>query len=198
MADKASYLVAEDPAVDLQIAEAEVQELEDYILSDVLYRPLIVRASSGDLNLQMTGGDLLTRLHRLRSQRQQLLPDLQTRVDTVDQAARRIIYSLRTRFHARLQREMKARLDSLKWFLDDCGQDRQRCRVEYPFEVRNRQRIEEILKESEGDLPEELKNYLRTIDQRVRVLTHATDFIWDAQLQEAFPRQPYWYLYASP
>jgi len=198
MAARTSYLVAEDPSVDLQIAEAMTAELEDYIVKDDLYRTLIVRIPGADQNLQMTGGDLLSRLHRLQSVRSELSPDLQTRVDAVDKKARDIIYSLRTRFHDRLQREMKARLDSLKWFLDDCGQDMQRCRTEFPFEMRNRQRIEEILKELGSEVSEELITRQRAIDQRIRTFTHGADFVWDSRLQSAFPRSPYWYLYASP
>lgn len=198
MATKTSYLVAEDPAVDLQIAEAMVQELEEYIIKDDLYRTLIVRTKSGDQNLQMTGGDLLTRLHRLQGERSQLSPDLQARVDAVDKAARDTIYSLRTRFRDRLQRELKARLDSLKWFLEDCAREPQRCRAEFPFEMRNRQRIEEIVKEAGEDISEELKAYLRTVDQRIRMIAHGTEFTWDERLKEVFPRQPYWYLYVTP
>ncbi len=198
MALKTSYLVAEDPNVDLQIAEAMTAELEDYIIKNDLYRTLIVRIPGADQNLQMTGGDLLSRLYRLQSVRSQLAPDLQSRVDAAVAQANKIIYSLRTRFHDRLQREMKARLDSLKWFLDDCGTDLNRCRAEFPFEMRNRQRIEELLKELGSDVSAELTGTLRAIDQRIRNVTHSTDFTWDTRLKEIFPRSPYWYLYVSP
>ena len=38
---------------------------------------------------------------------------------------------------------MKARLDSLRWYLTSARKI-VKCRTEYPFEIRNRQRIEEI------------------------------------------------------
>lgn len=198
MAARTSYLLAENPAVDLQIAEAMTAELEDYIIKDDLYRTVIVRIPGDDHNLQMTGGDLLTRLRRLTAVRDQLAPDLQARVDTVDATARKVIYSLRGRFHDRLKREMKARLDSLKWFLEDCATEPQRCRAEFPFEMRNRQRIEEILRELDGELPSELKQALQAIDHRIRMVTHPSSFIWDERLETVFPRHPYWYLYVSP
>lgn len=195
---KTSYLVAEDPEDDLRIVEAMVQELEDYIIKNDLYRTLIVHMADGDQKLKMTGGDLLTRLHRLRSIRDQLTPEQQPRFDAAEKMARATIYSLRTRFHDRLKREIKARLDSLKWFLDDCAQDPRRCRAEFPFEMRNRQRIEEALKEVDGDISEDLQSALRGIDQRIRMIAHSGDFTWDERLKSAFPRQPYWYLYVSP
>lgn len=198
MTTRIAYLVAGDPVDDLIIAEATVQELEEYLVKDDLYRTLIVHLPSGDQKLQVTGGDLLTRLHRLKAVRDQLSPDLQTRLDAVEAKARETIYSLRSRFHDRLRREMKARLDSLKWFLDDCAAEPRRCRAEFPFEMRNRQRIEEILKELEGNISPELQNLLQGIDHRIRMVTRAGDFVWDKRLQPAFPPQPYWYLYVTP
>jgi hypothetical protein len=61
----------------------------------------------------MSGGDLLTRLHRLQVARNQLPPDIQSRIDAVVKNAQSTIYSLRTRFHDRLRREVKTRVDSL-------------------------------------------------------------------------------------
>lgn len=198
MTTRISYLVAGEPVEDLLIAEAMAQELEDYLVKDDLYRTIIVNLPRGDQKLQVTGGDLLTRLHRLKAVREELSPDLQARLDAVETSARETIYSLRSRFHDRLRREMKARLDSLKWFLDDCTAEPNRCRAEFPFEMRNRQRIEEILKEVGDTLSPELQTQLQGIDHRIRIVTRASDFIWDKRLQPVFPPQPYWYLYVRP
>ena len=148
--------------------------------------------------LQMTGADLLTRLHRLQAERNMLSPAEQARLDAVKTLADTTITSLRTRFLERLQREIKARLDSLKWFLDDCQVDSQRCRVEFPFEMRNRQRIEEALKMLDNQLPETLQSYLNQIDTRLRQVGRPTNFIWDERWESIFPPQPYWYLYLRP
>jgi len=195
---KTSVLVAASPADDLLITEAMAQELEDYIVKDDLYRNIVVRTSEGDQRLQMTGGDLLTRLHRLQAVRAQLSPDQQTRLDAAQKSATATIYSLRTRFHERLQRELKARLDALNWFLGDFAQDRARARTDFPFEMRNRQRIEEIMQELGSDLAPEMKSGVSQIDNRIRMLTGAGSFIWDEQLKPAFPANPYWYLYVTP
>ena len=93
---------------------------------------------------------------------------------------------------------MKSRLNSLRWFIDDCRQDRKRCRSEFPYEIRNRQRIEEILKVLGTDLDADLAAQLRQIDERIQYMTVAGDFIWDEKLQPLFPRGVYWYLYVLP
>ena len=195
---KTSILMAQDPATDLLIVEAMADELEAYIVANELYRTLSLRTAEGTQTLQMTGADLLTRLYRLQGERHLLLPADQARLDAIQNRVDNTIYSLRTRFLERLQREIKARLDSLKWFLDDCLADRQRCRVEFPFEMRNRQRIEEALKMMSYQLPEAQQSFLRQIDARIRQVALPGEFLWDERWKAIFPPHPYWYLYVRP
>ncbi len=195
---KDSYLLAEEPAVDLAVAEAMAAELEEYLVKDDLYRTVIARTPRGEIRVRMTGGDLLSRLLRLQGERDRLTPEEQARLDALQQQVDSVIYSLRHRFHERLQREMKARLDSLRWFLDECREDRARCRAEFPFEMRNRQRIEEILKQLGDQVPQELTEALRAVDQRIRQYAQPSDFIWDERLKPIFTPHPYWYLYVRP
>ena len=193
-----SHVLAEDPAVDLALAAAMTAELEEYIVKSDLYRTVIARTPRGDEKITMTGGDLLTRLHRLQGERARLTPAQQQELDEVSRQAEATISSLRSRFHALLRRELKARVDALRWFLDDCTGDPKRCRANYPYEIRNRQRIEEILKRVDTELDDEEREMLGALDQRLRMLTHGTDFLWDENLASIFPPSPYWYLYAVP
>lgn len=193
-----NYVLAEDPAVDLALVQAMAEELEDYLVKDDLFRQMTVRTPAGDQRPQMSGSDLLVRLHRLHGEREKLTPAQQTALDQVQASVDVTIRSLRTRFHDRLERDMKSRLNSLRWFIDDCRQDRKRCRSEFPYEIRNRQRIEEILKVLGTDLDADLAAQLRQIDERIQYMTVAGDFIWDEKLQPLFPRGVYWYLYVLP
>ena len=196
---KASYLLAEEPAIDLAVVAAEIRNLEEYIIKDEVYRTVIASTPGGDRNLQMTGGDLLARLYRLQQQRTELTDAQQSELETLQSQADKIIKSLRTRFHGLAEREVKTRLNSIAWFLDDCASDQKRCRTEFPFEIRNRQRIEELLKQfGEGGLSEELATQLKSIDQRIRISTRASEFVWDARIEPFFPKSPYWYLYVLP
>ncbi len=195
---QSSHVLAADPAVDLAIVQAMVDELEEYIIKDDLYRTVFARTPRGDEKLTMTGGDLLTRLHRLQGDRESLSPEQQAALDVVQSQADSVIYSLNTRFNQRLARELKARLDSLQWFLDECAEDRRRCRTNYPFEIRNRQRIEEILKRIGDDLTDAQRARLREIDRRIEQGTTGRDFVWDENLQSVFPSDRYWYLYRLP
>ena len=195
---KSNYVLAEEPAVDLAVLEAFAAELEEYIIKDELYRTVRVHVPAGDQMIQMSGGDLLTRIFRLSAERARLTPEQQARFDAARGAAEKTIYSLRTRFHQRLQREVKARLDSLNWFLDECSSDPARCRGEYPFEIRNRQRIDAIVSELGADLAPELKTQISRIDERIRMIVRPANFAWDTRLEGVFPRTRFWYLYVSP
>jgi len=196
---RTSYLLGEDPATDLIVAQTMVDELEDYILQGEVYRTITVAgAISGDPRIQMSGGDLLTRFHRLQGQRDQLSAAEQSRLDMLQEQANGVMNTHRTGFHDHLQREMKTRLNSIKWFLDDGHEDPQRSRIDFPFEMRNRQRIEEILKVLGDDLPTDLATTLKAIDQRIQKVAYGAPFIWDEGLESVFPRSPYWYLYLLP
>lgn len=195
---KSNYVMFVPPAVDLAVLEAESAELQDYIVAGELYRTVHVRTPEGTQTVQMSGGDVLNRIFRLAGETERLTPEEQRRFAAVRAAVEQTIYSLRTRFHALLNREVKARLDALNWFLDDAVADPKRARGEYPFEIRNRQRVEVILRQLGGELLTELKQQLGRIDGRIRILAQPTGFIWDSQLEPIFPHNPFWYLYVNP
>ena len=189
------HIMAVDPGVDLAILQAMTDELEEYLVNDELYRTVITHTPAGDRKLTMTGASLLSVLWRLQGERDDLPTQQREWLDSVAAQVKEITKSLKTRFHARLLREMKARLGGLNWYLDDCSDDNRRCRANYPFEIRNRQRIEEIVKAVGDDIPDDLASQLRAIDGRIRQYAKPAEFIWDKRLEKIFPRDPYWYLY---
>lgn len=193
-----SHVLAESPAVDIAVLGAEIDELEDYIIADEVYRTVRVVTPSGAQMVQMSGGDMLTRLFRLQGERERLPVDQRSQVKDLALRAESTAYSLRTRFHDLLQREMKTRIDSLNWFLDDVMGDPKRARAEYPYEIRNRQRIDAIAAELGDDLAPALKSELHRVDERIRLIVRPAEFVWDESLAPIFPRERFWYLYTSP
>ena len=194
---RSSYLMAEDPQNALAILTAMADELEYYLTNDELYHTLIVRAPGGDQNLKMTIGDMLTRVRQLQNED----VDLQSLKEKIAAALTQIDVTrreLHTRMQERMAREVASRLNNLQWFLDDCVEDQQRCRIDFPFEMRNRQRIEELMAALDGRLDETNQKRLEAIDTRIRQMTRNTDFLWDERLKSIFPPAPYWYLYVSP
>jgi hypothetical protein len=193
-----SRVLAETPEIDLAVLAAEIEELEEYIVKGEVYRTLRVPTPSSVQQVQMSGGDVLTRLFRLEGERESLPVEQRSRVRDLVLQARSTIYSLRTRFHDLLKREIKARIDSLNWFLDDVLGDPKRARTEYPYEIRNRQRIAVMVDELAENFTSELKGELKRVDERIRLIVQPTSFAWDSRLESLFPRERFWYLYVSP
>lgn len=195
---KLSTTVAADPATDLAIVQEMVNEFRDYILGEEVYRTLVIRTHLGEERVQSSGGDLLARLHKLQAQQAQLAPEQAQALADVQRQLDEVKRDFKTAFHDLLVREVKARLNSLKWYLDECQEDRRQCRIQYPFEIRNRQRIAEIWKEIAGDAPEGLRGQIDAIDRRIRAMATPAPFVWDERVKEVYPQSDYWYLYILP
>ena len=202
MASRLSTVIAAAPETDLAVVEAMAAQFESYIMRGEVYRTVVVPASAeggiGERPVQSSGGDVLARLHKLAAQSDSLSPEqkqaLATAKTQIDTAAGR----LPSHYRALLLREARARLNSLNWFLDDCNENRRECRVQYPFEIRNRQRIAEIHKALEANSADAVATQLASIDQQLQSMLTSGDFIWESSVAHVYPRQEYWYLYGLP
>ncbi|MBX3052212.1 MAG: hypothetical protein KF753_12090 [Caldilineaceae bacterium] len=198
MSSKLSTTVAATPAEDMAVVREMANEMQDYLMGEEVYRTLIVVTAQGEERIQSSCGDLLARLHKLEglnklltaAQRDELV-SIRRRLDATTQ-------SLQARYQGLIVREIRARLNSLQWYLDDCDEDPKACRVQYPFEIRNRQRIAEMLKALGDRKPADLQGEVDAIDRRLRDMTTGADFVWDKRVQTVYPQDEYWYLYALP
>ncbi|MFQ5856561.1 MAG: hypothetical protein ACE5LU_13060 [Anaerolineae bacterium] len=190
----------QDPKVAFEIAEAMVEEFEDYLLGNSLYRQLMVKTSAGHRMPKMSAGSLLERLHdlthaeetgQLTLEQAHQLADL---TDAVDQLADRYAPAYRQK----LVRELKSQIDSWRWFMQDCLDDRLRCQDEYPFEVWIRNRIELLMDTLNDRAPADLRSRLRKLDHDLRRVFAPGEFIFDRRLQDRHPRDRYWWLYGRP
>ena len=199
MATRLSTVIAAAPETDLAVIAAMAAQFESYILRGEVYRTVAVPASShGEERIQSSGGDLLARLHKLSAQSDLLTPAQKQALAEAGAQIKATTKRLPSHYQALLLREARARLNSLNWFLDDCQENRRECRVQYPFEIRNRQRIAEIGKALDAASAKALAAQLDAIDQRLRRLTGGGGFVWDASVAHVYPRSEYWYLYALP
>ena len=203
MASRLSTVMAAAPETDLAVAAAMAAQFESYILKGEVYRTVVVptpgdRKEAGERPVQSSGGDVLARLHKLAAQSKSLSPEQrQTLAEAkaqIDTATGR----LPSHYQTLLLREARARLNSLNWFLDDCSENRRECRVQYPFEIRNRQRIAEIGKALEACSADALTTQLASVDQRLQGMLTRGEFVWEAKVAHVYPREEYWYLYGLP
>ena len=202
MATRLSTVIAATPETDLAVVGAMAAQFESYVLRGEVYRTVAVPASTqGEERIQSSGGDLLARLHKLSAQSDVLTPSQKQALSEARAQIEATVGRLPSHYQALLLREAKARLNSLNWFLDDCQENRLECRVQYPFEIRNRQRIAEIGKALEAASAKALADQLDAIDQRLHRLTGVgagDNFVWDTSVAHVYPREEYWYLYTLP
>ncbi len=149
---KSNYVMAEDPTVDLAVLDAETAELEAYIVKDELYRTVQVQTPGGTQMIQMSGGDLLTRINRLSAESDQLTLDLRTHFDCHAPAGRADNLQPANPLSSVAQPGSQSAARQPQLVPGRQCRRSQTARSEYPFEIRNRQRIEVILQALQGDL----------------------------------------------
>ena len=130
----------QDPTLALKLVEAMVDEFEDYLLEDSLYRQLRVKTSSGDRMPNMSAGSLLEVLQDLRraEEKGELTSEQARQLAELTDDFQRLVDRHAAAYREKLTRELKSQIDSWRWFLQDCRQNPSQCREEYPFEVRVR------------------------------------------------------------
>lgn len=198
MSSRLSTTVAATPSEDMAVVREMVNEWQDYLLGNDVYHTLVVVTSQGEERIQSSCGDLLARLHKLDGQSKLLTPAQREELASIQRRLDATTKAMQSRYRSLVEREVRARLNSLQWYLDDCEEDPKGCRVQYPFEIRNRQRIAELMKALGDALPADIQSETNAIDRRLREMTAGTEFVWDRRVKDVYPREEYWYLYVLP
>ncbi|MCX8025504.1 MAG: hypothetical protein N3A60_09905 [Thermanaerothrix sp.] len=183
---------------DLAFFQAAVPDLEDYILSPVLFWPLNLRIGHPipeDLN-RLTIGNLLLAQARLtaypwpESQHRQLTHLTQQ------------IQHIRERWQANWQKkaaqEIPTRLNLWKQALAEVfDASTPASSAIWAHQVRHRAILHFLFQEvptvesGHGEM-------LTALDQRLRSLKPLNGFLWEAEIQAAFPPDTFWFLYILP
>lgn len=177
---------------------AMADALEYYLIEGNIFRTVMVRRPQGLDRITMSIGELLTSINTLRAKQAALSAEQNAQLMSIVASIDQTREQMHTMFHDMIIREIMSRLDTINWFLHDCENNKADCRVSFPAEIRNRQRIEEMIKALGSELAEDVTERIDRIDQRVRQITHPADFIWAQEVKEIYPQKPYWYLYLLP
>lgn len=174
---------------------AALRLLENYLLAKDLYWPIGVKAPIGNAPYpQLTVGNLLLFLQRLRAYL--LTNDQQAELTRIEQQ----LYSLQTHWRVAWEekslREFSARLKLWRDFLEEYRGSPENHVDRYHYEV-NRRVLLELLIPQSGKLPSPEVEMLRGLDSLLFARFIPGDFIWEIDLINNFPPQPYWYLYGT-
>jgi uncharacterized protein YicC (UPF0701 family) len=170
--------------------------LEYYLAEGNIFRIVMIHSAHGLERMTMSVGELLTLLNILKAMRPTLTAEQKLRLDkilaTIEQANKKLSTSIQDM----IVREIMSRLDRINWFLHDCENKKEGHHVAFPAEIRNRQRVEELVKALNDPMAESVTQRIARIDQRLRNVTHKSDFIWPVETKIIYPEESYWYLYA--
>jgi len=166
---------------DLQFLTEALPELQAYLLSNELFWPL------SDFLPRLTIGSVLLALARCEITHPVEAQKLWTQVEAV-----------RTRWQVawenKAARETASRLRLWLQFLSNCVNTPEKHADAYSTEVRGRVILEMLLRDR-PDAPE--KSSLANTDALLRSRLRSGEFIWDVELQVAFPESDFWFLYGS-
>ena len=195
MTDELERLIARDSA----LCAAMADELEAYLKSSELFWEPDRRRFAGVELPKLTLGGLLLAMRRLETLRQRLSPDPS---QTLARIGRELSFhraQWRLRYQNKLARDLRSRLDTWAWYLEDCQQHRETAIVHYPRQVETRAKIDLLLDEAlEAGLDSEpFRERLVNLDERLRSVFGPGEFCWMEPLTGGFPSERFWYLYGQ-
>ncbi len=180
---------------DLRYLQAGLEQLESYLLSKDIYRPIGIQAARGETPYpQLTLGWLLLTRQRLQALAQ--LSAERTELERLVQKLDTLRAHWRTAWGTKAQLEFRARLNLWRDFLEEYRADPAANSDRYSYEV-NRRLLLELLAAEAGQLPDAEQAALFGLDEWLRVILVPGAFIWEPLLKSSFPSPTYWYLYGN-
>ncbi|MEL7236509.1 MAG: hypothetical protein AAGK74_18540 [Chloroflexota bacterium] len=185
---------------DLNQLESMIRSLESYLKGSELYGSVGGGFLTGGNNPQLTPGAVLMRMRRLDVLRDDLPENHQKRLDTAIERHAEIREQFADRYLAKMEREVHSRLKAMSTFFEECASDMTACARNYNPEVMRRTTVQEILLEMAANniQSEDIDTLVKKVDSRLRAFVKDSDFVWDPQLEPAYPQQQFWWMYMAP
>lgn len=155
-------------------------ELESFLLSKDTIRVLP--------NFALSAGGILLAQKRLAA------AGLDREVATASQEIETIRGQWKTAWSMKCHAELKMRMRQWGDFLLGMAPDKTEPTTAFKHQVRSRV----IMQLIEDTIPAEAKEFSESIERKDKILAKFSvdnDFIWEPEVQSAFPREKFWYLY---
>jgi hypothetical protein len=189
-----------DPEHNLRILEAMVDELEDYLQSDELFRQLVVQTPERTLMPKLTVGLMREHVDALEHDFVDLLPAMRNRITSAIRGFEKVRDANLDLYADKLRQEMKGHLDSWSWFLKSCADGDDECVDNYSREVWIRTRLEELALEARslGIAAPEAMDRLQELDQRLDDMFVKGEYVGPAETANQYAADRFWWLYGRP
>lgn len=180
---------------DIGYLQAGVHALESYLLSGDLYRPIGTSPPAGELPYpSLTLSGLLLAQARLRS-RSISLGD-RSKQENLDAQLDEIHTRWRVAWDKKANREFRSRLNLWRDFLEEYRASQQNNSDRYAYEVSRRVMLHMLEPDAAG-VPQVELDMLKGLDRILRAVLLPGGFVWEPELEQGFPTDPFWYLYGQ-
>lgn len=181
--------------VELRYLQAGLEQLEAYLLAKDLYWPPGVSAPAGHPPYpQLTLGNLLLARQRLLSLARSPVHQMELQRLTAVLEQRRTRW--RVAWTNKARQEFSSRLRLWRDFLEEYRELPSAHQDRFRYEINRRVLLELLQPEIEGLSQAELE-LLQALDKVLRAQTRPGPFCWGDELQEGFPPDRFWFLYAT-
>jgi hypothetical protein len=184
-----------DGSTELFITQHMLRDLEDYLMSDVLYWHVAEPNPLGSHMPQLTIGALQEALRRATAAQTDLAIGQQQELAEAHAQHDRIRAAHPALYVNKAIRELHSRLNAWKADLDDGSR---KTPGYYAQDVHVRAKIYLLEKALGPDMPPEFQRQLEQADRDWFEVFVPGAFVWDPRLQPAFPKDPCWWLYGHP
>jgi hypothetical protein len=181
--------------LDLAYLSQGLEELETYLLSDVLFWPLSgIPPSGGQPFQRLTLGGL--HLARARLKAQKLRKKENHKISNINSRLEQLHHKWRVAWVRKVSWEFRSRINQWENFLNELRRNPKENAAFYGYEVRIRVMLH-FLKPEADDVNPEFFNLLEGLDNLLKALLKPDGFIWDERLSDGFPKQNFWYLWGD-
>jgi hypothetical protein len=178
---------------DFRYMQAGAEILEDFLLSQDVYWPIGIQAPNGETPYpQLSLGGLV--LARTRAQVKAISPTEQAQLARVSEAINGAHLKWRVAWEKKASSECRGRLTQWRNYIEDYQEKPAADYDRYAYEV-TRRVILQILAADAGELTSAERELIFVLDARLKNLIVRGEFIWDVDLQAAFPDDEFWFLY---
>lgn len=185
---------------DLDEALKMARALEDYIRADQLYGSVGGGLFGGGSSPSLTIGALIMRLRRLEALQSHLSAADRDKLGQAQSLHQMVRDEWNLHYEQKLLKEANSRLDAMRTFFRECQDNTRLCANIYKPEALRRTIVQEILDvmTAQSIASAELDDKVTMTDGQLRAHFQPGDFLWDAVLQDIYPRDPFWWLWGEP
>jgi len=183
----------------LDLFEAMLDEIEDFLLSADIFWPLAKRSKpdSPPYPRLSMGGLIMTQDESL-AQEAEMNSNQNVQHSKLQRQWNGVLTKWRSAIERKSELEMGMRLNLWRAYLSDLEEGRA-SHFDYHRETRNRVQFTRLLTLTAGSSKIlKMEKTIRSLDARLLNLTIASEFIWDDRLRETYPEGNFGFLYRQP